>query len=104
MSNIDLCRKSAQERDTITFGTPEKQVTIDITFIPSIIGYKVKTLLIRDKETGEYTPETLASIVSLFTDEVDTVWIMNNCDYYTLNQIVLALLNKVFSLDSSGKN
>lgn len=94
MSHFDFCSKEQEEHDTITFGTPEKKVTIDITFIPSLLGYKIKTMLVKDKESGVYSPETFASIIAMFTDEVDAAWIIENCDYSTLDQIVGMMITK----------
>lgn len=94
MPHFDFCSKDSEERETITFGTSSKKITIDATFIPSLLGYRIKTMLVKDKETNTYSPETLASIIAMFTDEVDAAWIVENCDYPTLDQVVGVLYTK----------
>lgn len=94
MPHFDFCPKDKTEKDTITFGTSKKKITIDVSFIPSLLGYKIKTMLVKDKDTDSYSPETFASIIALFTEEVDAAWIVENCDYSTLDQIVGMLYSK----------
>ena len=96
MTRYDFTAKKQTGVDVITFGTPEKKVDIDVTFIPALTSYRLKELLVKD-ESGRYTPESYAKIIALFTDEVDAAWIVENTTYSTLDQIVAIIVNKAFA-------
>ncbi|HJJ36546.1 MAG TPA: hypothetical protein O0X27_05170 [Methanocorpusculum sp.] len=96
MPAFDFTVKEKTGVDLITFGTSEKKVTIDVTFIPAAIGYRMKDLLVKDEKNTQYTPDKLADLIALFTDEVDAAWIVENTDYGTLDQIVAIIINKAF--------
>jgi len=96
MTSYDFTAKERSGVDLITFGTADKTVTIDVTFIPSLLGFSIKEIMPTDP-TEKITPETFAKIIALFTNEVDAQWIVDNADYGTLNQIALIIINKAFS-------
>lgn len=96
MAAFDFTVKEKTGVDLITFGTSEKTVTIDVTFIPAATGYRMKGLLTKDGETNQYAPDKLAELIALFTDDVDAKWIVENTDYGTLDQIVAIIVGKAF--------
>lgn len=81
------------ERKEITFGTAEKAVTIDISIIPADKGYALRKKLAKRDSDGQYPPEVLAEIVSMFTDECDTEWIVQNVDYGSLDTIASEIIH-----------
>lgn len=104
MTHYDFTAKNQTGVDVITFGTPEKSVSIDVTFVPAVTSYSLKELLVKD-ENGRYTPDAYAKIIALFTNEVDAQWIVENTTYSTLDQIVAIIVNKAFArTDPEEKN
>lgn len=91
------------EPETITFGNTEKSVTIDISFIPSSVGFQIKQK-IQSVTDGFYSPQLFADIICLFTKEVTADWIVEHCEYGVLDQIVARILSKAFGRKSATKN
>lgn len=104
MTVTDFTVHEREGIDLITFGTAEKQVTIDITFIPATLGYRIQQILVKDQDTGKYTPDTFARTIALFTSDVDAAWIVANTDFGTLDKIVSLIIAKAFSVPSPEKN
>ncbi|HJJ36902.1 MAG TPA: hypothetical protein O0X27_07005 [Methanocorpusculum sp.] len=96
MTEHDFTEPAAADRDLITFGTPDRRITIDATFIPASTAYRMMKLLIRDPDTNRYSDEVYAKTIALFTDEVDAAWIVENTSYLTLDSIVAILISKAF--------
>ncbi|HJJ36724.1 MAG TPA: hypothetical protein O0X27_06080 [Methanocorpusculum sp.] len=103
MTVHDFLCSAEKDRDLITFGTPEKKVTIDATFVPASTAYRMMKLLVKDPETNRYSDTVYADIIALFTTEVDAAWIVENTSYLTLDSIVALLIGRAFA-KGEGKN
>ena len=103
MTEHVLTESAIEEQELITFGTPDKKITIDVTFIPASTAYRMMKFLVRDPQTNRFSDEAFAKTLTIFTNEVDAAWIVENLSYRTLDDIVTILIRKAFG-EKSEKN
>lgn len=97
MTCFDFSIPDTPEKDVIVFGNNQKKVEIDVSFIPSVKGFVIRSILLEKKDAKTpHTPEAFAKIIALFTNEVDVEWIVENIDYGTLDKIVAIILERAF--------
>ena len=97
MTVTDFTVSEPEDRDLITFGTPDRKITLDVTFIPASVAYRMMKLLVKDPDTGRYSDKVYADIIALFTGDADAAWIAEHTSYLTLDAIAAVLISKAFA-------